>query len=116
MEAFLSKETCRTYTGRLLGLITEQEYAELALVFPMQQRKLFSCETISISELRRYLETDNAEGKRLVMTATEEDGHNIITPIIFITEPIEIVNQIGHNFANLSGKGKTYYTIEETIA
>lgn len=99
------------FTGRLLGLLTEEEYAAIVSK-PDTRRHLFSVETKNLADI--YDATVEIDGKRLAMSVIEKDDTEAMYHTLFITNPLEAINSvIDSKTINLEGKGQTFYIIEE---
>ena len=113
LQAFLATDVNHEYKGRLLGLVTEDEYAGL-VTKPDLRRKMFS---IGSKPLSDYADANmNIEDLRLVMTVSEKDGEAVLTPTLFVTNPLDMVSSIVDNTClNMNGRDETYYIIDEEV-
>jgi hypothetical protein len=111
MQAFLDKDISADLEGRLLGLVTEEEYAGLVSK-PDIRRRLFSVGTKPLKDI--FSDKVDVEDKRLVMTITKKDDVEVFSQSLFITNPLEMVSSVvDEQNINLDGKGQTFYMIEE---
>lgn len=100
-----------TYNGRLLGLITANEYA--ALIEKAELRnKITNVATTKISDFGAI---SNVSNSRLAMVVKNRDGADIINRTLFITEPLSYICEIDYNRKSMSFHGSkgSYITVEE---
>ena len=101
----------RAYSGRLLGLITDEEFASL-IENPDLQKKCYTSATIPLSEI-----VDNHEaldGYRIVVAVKEIDDKPVIGQRLFITERLSLVSYLNTNkSAGITGENGAYMLIDE---
>jgi len=101
----------RAYSGRLLGLITDEEFASL-IENPDLQKKCFTSATIPLSEI-----VDNHEaldGYRIVIAVKEIDDKPVIGQKLFITERLSLVSYLNTDkSAGITGENGAYMLIDE---
>ena len=113
IQAFLKDNTNMTYKGRLLGLLTEEEYAGL-VTQPDLMRKLFSVGSKPLQDISDA--KVDVEDMRLAITVMEKDDEAILTPTLFVTDPLEMISSVVDNKCiNLNGKNSTFYIVEEEV-
>jgi len=113
IQAFLGTDINNTYKGRLLGLLSEEEYAGLVSQ-PELMRKLFSVGTKPLLDLSDA--TIDVEDMRLVATVVEKNDEPLLTPTLFVTDPLEMVSSIvDKGCINLNGKKNTFYIVDEEV-
>jgi len=104
----------RKYEGRLLGLITDKEFASLIHNVEIQ-KKCFTSATMPLSEL-----VDNHEdltGYRLAMAVKEIDEKPVMdSQKLFITERLSLVSYLNTDkSAGITGENGAYMMVEEEI-
>lgn len=109
LEVFLGKDCSHKYKGRLLGLITPDEYAKLVET-NKYHRKLFSVGTSYIKDIQNI--GDEIDDMRIVIAIKEADGEEIIKRQLFISEPLDMVSEVKETTMNFCGK-RSYYIMEE---
>jgi len=111
LQAFLDRERHPEFTGRLLGLVTEEEFAGLVNK-PEIRRQLFS---VGSKPLKDLCDSGvDVENKRLVMTVKEKDDVEVLPQTLFITNPLEMISSIiNDENINVEGKDQSYYIVEE---
>ena len=101
----------RAYSGRLLGLITDEEFASLIENSELQ-KKCYTSATIPLSEI-----VDNHEaldGYRIVVAVKEIDDKPVIGQRLFITERLSLVSYLNTNkSAGITGENGAYMLIDE---
>ena len=100
-----------TYNGRLLGLITEKEYA--ALIEKSELRnKITNVATTKISDFGAI---NNVTLSRLAMVVKNRDGSDIINKTLFITEPLNYICQIDYDCQSICFHGNkgSYISVKE---
>lgn len=115
IQAFLGAgcKTGTSYKGRLLGLLSEDEYAGLVKT-PELMRKIFSVGSKPLKEIADALV--DVEDMRLAITVVEKDDEPILTPTLFITDPLEMISSIiDDGCINLNGKKDTFYIVDEEV-
>ncbi len=118
MEAVASRGSDgKRYTGRLIGLITDKEFAAL-IENDSVQKKCFTSGTIPLSDI-----VDNHEelnGYRIVMAIKKIDDNSVIGQRLFITERLALVSQLNPDTtaksAGITGESGSYMMIEEEIS
>lgn len=79
------KDTEVTYKGRLLGLLTSEEYAGI-VEKPELRNKIM---TVSTTSLKSISDLDNVEGFRIALAVKQRDDVDIFRKILLVTEPLE---------------------------
>ena len=101
----------RAYSGRLLGLITDEEFASLIENSELQ-KKCYTSATIPLSEI-----VDNHEaldGYRIVVAVKEINDKPVIGQRLFITERLSLVSYLNTNkSAGITGEIGAYMLIDE---
>ncbi len=101
----------RAYSGRLLGLITDEEFASLIENSELQ-KKCYTSATIPLSEI-----VDNHEaldGYRIVVAVKEINDKPVIGQRLFITERLSLVSYLNTNkSAGITGENGAYMLIDE---
>jgi len=102
----------RTYEGRLLGLIDDNEF-HCIMKNRSTQNKIYSSETIPLKEI-----TDNfnrLKGLRLVISLRKVDGKNIPGKRLFISEKLSyITHQSKNEPVGILGEEDEYYEVTES--
>jgi hypothetical protein len=98
----------RKFVGRLLGFVTEREFAAL-LEFPRLRKKLSTVETTSLSDIGKLNTLDDM---RLVFVVKERENNPVIDPVLFITDPLDVASYIMKNSIGVEGRD-TYIMIDE---
>jgi len=101
----------KAYSGRLLGLITDEEFASL-IENPDLQKKCYTSATIPLSEI-----VDNHEaldGYRIVVAVKEIDDKPVIGQRLFVTERLSLVSYLNTDkSAGITGENGAYMLIDE---
>jgi hypothetical protein len=99
------------YSGRLLGLITDKEFASLIKSVDVQ-KKCYTSATMPLSEIvDNYEELD---GYRIVVAVKEVNGKSIIGQKLFVTERLSLVSYLNSDkSAGITGENGAYMLIEE---
>lgn len=101
----------RHYSGRLIGLITDEEFAALIKSKDIQ-KKCFTSATIPLSEIVSYHE--ELEGFRLVLAVKEIDKEPVVTQTLFITERLSLISYLNTDIsAGITGENGAYMLLEE---
>ena len=101
----------RAYKGRLLGLITDKEFASLIESVDVQ-KKCYTSATIPLSEVVDNYE--DLEGYRMVVAVKEIDSEPIIGQKLFITERLSLVSYLNTDrSAGITGENGAYMMVEE---
>jgi len=103
--------TGKSYSGRLLGLITDKEFASLIKSADVR-KKCYTSGTMPLSEIVDTYE--DLEGYRLVVAVKEIDDESIIGQKLFVTERLSLVSYLNANkSAGITGENGAYMLIEE---
>ena len=109
-------EDSTTYKGRLLGLLSPEEYAALCERAELKDKIL----TVATAELSEVGKIDKIDDLRLVMTVKERDGLPVSDRLLFITEPLEYINSFSANkkveVTMVGAEEMSYFTITEVDA
>lgn len=101
----------RKYTGRLIGLINDKEFA--AIIGNKElQKKCFTSGTMSLTDI-----VDNHEkldDYRMVVAIKKIDDENVIGNKLFITERLSLVSYLDKGkSAGITGENGAYMFVEE---
>jgi hypothetical protein len=93
------------YLGRLLGLVTEEEYAGL-VKNPELRTKLFTVETKSIKDVSTV---ENVENMRLAIALKKRNNEQVTRRTLFLTEQLDMLNNVvGDDDITFVGKNGSY--------
>jgi hypothetical protein len=111
-ELWRKDRTHLQMTGRLLGLITSEQFA--LLIKDSSFRKRIS--TVATMDLKEIigLETEEIVGKRLLFVAKELEAETVADPVLVMTEELEFVcHTKGDDDMAISGRKDGYMTLME---
>lgn len=106
----------KRYTGRLVGLIADKEFAAL-IESDSIQKKCFTSGTIPLADIVDHHE--ELEGYRVVIALKKIDDEPVLGQRLFITERLSLVSQLNPNktakSAGITGESGSYMMIEEEL-
>ncbi len=102
----------RSYFGRLLGLIDDEEFNHLLFNKPTQT----TCKTRATVSTKTVVDNyQTMDGLRLMMFASEIDGKTA-APHLFISERLHMVSYvIPSNQCGFTGESDSYLMVEEVL-
>lgn len=107
----------KRYTGRLVGLITDKEFAAL-IENDSVQKRCFTSGTIPLSDIVDHHE--ELDGYRIVMAIKKIDDNPVLGQRLFITERLALVSQLNPDTtaksAGITGESGSYMMIEEEMS
>lgn len=98
--------------GRLLGLITSEQFALLIKDAAFRKR----IATVATMDLKEIIDfpPDDIIGKRLLLVAKEIDTETVADPVLVMTEELEFIcHTKGDDDMAVSGKKEGYITLTE---
>jgi len=103
----------RTYEGRLLGLITDKEFASLVSNVDIQ-KKCYTSATMPLSEVVDNYE--DLEGYRIAVAVKKVDSVPVTGQKLFITERLSLISYLNTDrSAGITGENGAYMMVEEEV-
>ena len=114
IEVCAGKNNNVKYKGRLLGLITDEEFNAIIKSAGLQ-KKVATKETVLLSEI-----TDNHKdlsGYRLVLAIKSKDDITVIGKKLFVSERLHLVSYVrpNKNECGITGEVNSYMFIKEGV-
>jgi hypothetical protein len=101
----------RRYTGRLIGLVNDKEFAAIIRNKELQ-KKCFTSATMPLTDIVDHHE--KLEGYRMVIAMKKVDGEPIIGNKLFITERLSLISYLDNDkSAGITGENGAYMFVEE---
>ena len=112
LEVFFDRAKGKAYSGKLLGMLSEEEFAALSKSKSLQNElSALDCKPLS------HIAEANVNGLRLAMTVTKEDGKKIDIPTLFVTGPMDMINSVvnANNLNFVSNDGTFFIAAEKEV-
>lgn len=102
----------KEFTGRLLGLITDEEFFALATDIPLRT-KILTAETTNVEDINKA--GMDAVDKRLVISMRTLNGDPIIKKL-FVSERIKLISSYiqAKNELGILGQDEHWFTVTES--
>jgi hypothetical protein len=117
VEVYEEDKDLTTYVGRVLGLVTPEEFNALIRNKNLQ-RKILSAATVKCSEIAD-IEEDLIRDMRLVVDVKKKDENKNLPRTVLVSSPIDFINNIdmgstvGSTNISINCEDGTYVLISE---
>ncbi len=103
------------YTGRLLGLLSDKEYAAIIDTASLR-KKLLTVPTTPLSEIASIPEKE-IPGFRIAIAVKKREEDDVMKKVLFITEPIDFVSGVNsEKDVTFVGTDGSYIIVDEEEA